>query len=399
MGPFIILWAGQAVSLIGSQAVQFALIWWLTARTGSGTVLATAALLALLPRVLLGPFIGALVDRWNRKRIMLIADATAALAAVLVALLFAFGTASVSQVLILLFLRALAGAFHEPAMLASTTLMVPQEHLARVQGLNQALQGGQLILAPPLGALLNAVLPMEGVVAVDPITALFAIVPLLFIRVPQPERAAERSGAGIGSTWRDVGEGLRYLGSRSGHMALLGMACVINLLMVPAFSLLPLLVIEQRGGPAQFGWMTSVFGIATIAGGILLALWGGFRRRVHTSLTALLGTGLATLLLGTAPTWEVGMVAAAAVGISIPMVNGPVQAVLQATVAPEIQGRVFTLYASVATIAAPVGLLLAAPVADLAGVRAWYAAGGLACVLLGSIGFLSPAIASIERDR
>jgi DHA3 family macrolide efflux protein-like MFS transporter len=395
--PFFVLWTGQALSLLGSQAVQFALIWWLTVHTGSATVLATAALVGLLPQIVLGPLIGALVDRWNRKRIMLLADAAVATASALLAFLYLIDAASVTWVLSLLFVRGLGNAFHAPAMMASTSLMVPKSHLTRIQGLNQSLQGGQLIVSAPLGALLVGTLPMSGVMAVDVVTALFAIAPLVFIRVPQPERAAESPGTGVASTWRDVRAGVRYLWTRSGHAALLGMSVVVNLCMVPAFSLLPLLVVEQQGGAMQLGWMSSLLGVGTIAGGIALGIWGGFKKRIYTTFCALVGAGVATALLGAAPTWRLGLGAMAALGVMIPMVNGPILAVLQATVAPEFQGRVFTVYGSVAAIATPLGLAAAAPVADVLGVRAWYAAGGVACVLMGVAGFLVPAVAQIEN--
>ena len=176
------------------------------------------------------------------------------------------------------------------------------------------------------------------------------------------------------------------------------MSAVINLCMLPAFSLLPLLVVEQQGGAMQLGWMNSMFGVGTIFGGIALGVWGGFKRRVYTTFAGLIATGLATLALGAAPTWSLAMVAMAAVGLSVPFANGPIQAVLQATVAPEFQGRVFTLYASLGTIVAPIGLLLAAPVAELFGVRVWYAAGGLACVSMGIAAFFVPSIARLESS-
>jgi DHA3 family macrolide efflux protein-like MFS transporter len=259
------------------------------------------------------------------------------------------------------------------------------------------LQGGQMIVTAPLGALLIALLPMGGVMLVDVFTAIFAIAPLLFIHVPQPQHSQAEPGS-TPSTWADVRAGLRYLWQRGGHLALLGMAAVVNLCMVPAFSLLPLLVVEQGGDAMQLAWMNSLLGVGTIAGGILLGIWGGFKVRIYTSFAALLAIGFATLALGAAPTWGWALVAIAAVGLTVPLVNGPIQAVLQATVAPEFQGRVFTLYGSLASIAAPVGLALAAPIADLLGVRIWYAAGGVACLLMGIGGFLVPAIARMERQ-
>jgi DHA3 family macrolide efflux protein-like MFS transporter len=214
---FFTIWTGQAFSLLGSALVQFALVWWLTRTTGSATVLATATLVALLPQVLLGPLAGALVDRWNRRLVMIVADTSIALATIGLALLFWSGDIQVWHVYVLMFIRSLAGAFHWPAMQASTSLMVPREHLSRIQGLNQMLQGGMNILAAPLGALLLEVLPMQGVLAIDVVTALLAVLPLLFIAVPQPQRSAEaQPHASKPSVWQDLKAGFRYVWSWPG---------------------------------------------------------------------------------------------------------------------------------------------------------------------------------------
>jgi MFS family permease len=159
MTPFFTVWTGQAVSLLGSQLVQFALVWWLTETTGSATVLAGATIVALLPQILFSPFAGALVDRWNRRAVMIVADTAIALATLLLAALFALGIVEVWHVFALTFIRSLGGAFHWPAMQASTTLMVPQKHFARVAGLNQTLFGATNVISPPVGALLLQVLP------------------------------------------------------------------------------------------------------------------------------------------------------------------------------------------------------------------------------------------------
>ena len=156
-----------------------------------------------------------------------------------------------------MFLRSLGGAFHWPAMQASTSLMVPKEHLSRIQGLNQMLQGGMNILAAPLGALLLEVLPMQGVLAIDVVTALLAVLPLLFIAVPQPRRSAEaQPHATKPSVWATLKEGFRYVWSWPGMVMILVMAAVINLLITPAFSLMPILITRYFGGQAlQLAWM------------------------------------------------------------------------------------------------------------------------------------------------
>jgi MFS transporter, DHA3 family, macrolide efflux protein len=396
MRPFFILWTGQSLSLVGSQAVQFALIWWLTETSGSATILATATLLGLLPPIVLGPVIGALIDRWNRKTLMLAADGFVAAASLLLAWLFSAGIANIPHVLALLFMRAIGAAFHSPAMTASTTLMVPEKHLTRIQGLNQSMQGLLTIVAAPLGALLLAIFSMTGVMMVDVGTALLAILPLLAIRVPRPTRSDD---LGQSSVWAETAAGFRYLVRRRGHRTLIAMAALINALLVPAFSLLPLLVLQRlNGGAAQLGWLSSSFGVGLIVGGVALGAWGGFRRRIVTTLTAMAALGVAVTAVGLTPAssflWA--LVSMACVGLIVPLVNGPVYAILQATISPDYQGRVFSLVASIAGAVAPLGLIVAAPVAEIVGVGLWYLAGGIACVAMGIAGFFAPALMGIE---
>jgi DHA3 family macrolide efflux protein-like MFS transporter len=396
--PFIILWSGQALSLIGSQAVQFARIWGLTETTGSAAILATATLLGLLPPIVLGPVIGALIDRWSRKAVMLAADAFVAVASLVLAWLFSAGIAEIPHVLALLFLRAIGAAFHAPAMTASTSLMVPEKHLTRIQGLNQSLQGLLAIVAAPLGALLLAVFSMTGVMLVDVGTALVAIVPLLAIRVPRPPRS---EGGSQSSVWAETAAGFRYLVRLRGHRTLIAMSTLINALLVPAFSLLPLLVLERlNGGAAQLGWLTSSLGVGLIAGGAALGAWGGFRKRIVTTLTGMVALGVAVIALGLTPqsSFLWALVSMSCVGLIVPLVNGPVYAILQATIAPDYQGRVFSLIMSLATAAAPLGLIIAAPVAEIVGVGVWYLAGGIACVAMGVAGFFAPALMGIEDE-
>ncbi|MGH2569592.1 MAG: MFS transporter [bacterium] len=394
--PFLVLWSGQSLSLLGSAAVQFALIWWLTQTTGSATILATATLLGLLPQVVLGPFIGTLVDRWNRKAILLAADGLVALASLGLAALFALGVADTPHVLALLFARALGSAFHAPTMLASTSLLVSESRLTRIQGMNQALEGLLNVVAAPLGALLIGLLAMTGILLLDVGTALFAIVPLIFLRIPQPEVPAEGERA---SFRREVAEGFRYLWTRRGHRTLVLLSAAINLFLVPAFALLPLFVLQRlEGDAAALGWLTSALGVGLLAGGLVLGVWGGFRRRIVTTLAGLVALGVAVVGLGLTPqgSFAVALGAIVAVGVVAPLVNGPVLAILQATVAPRFQGRVFTLIGSLAAGAAPVGLLFAAPIAEIAGPGAFYLVGGSICAAMGIVGFFSSDLMGIE---
>ena len=401
--PFFILWSGQAASLFGSQLVQFALIWWLTTTTGSATTLALASLMGLLPQVVLGPFVGVLVDRWNRRMTMLLTDGLIALATLVLALMFWAGVVQTWHVFAILFIRALGGAFHWPAMQASTSLMVPKEYLTRVQGFNQMLQGGLNIASAPLGALLLGFFPLQGILFIDLVTAVIAIGALLIIHVPQPERAPSSSAATFFSEFRaDLRAGLQYVWSWPALLLLMLMAVIINLVINPAFALLPLLVTEHFGGEAlHLGAVEAMFGFGILIGGLLLGVWGGFQRRVLTSLVGLIGMGIGTLLMGMAPAnmmW-LAFVAAFIIGSTNSLVNGPVQAVFQATIEPEMQGRVFTLLGSAAGAMSPIGLIIAGPVADLLGIRSWFIFGGSVTLLMGIAGFFMPVLLHIEDGR
>ncbi|MEJ2207959.1 MAG: MFS transporter [Anaerolineae bacterium] len=398
--PFFAIWIGQAFSLIGSEVAGFALVWWLTKTTGSATVLTMSTMAAILPGVVLGPFVGALVDRWSRKRVMLAADGFVALVAVWLVYLFWSGSMQVWHLYVALAARSLGEAFHWPAMQASTSLMVPEKHLSRVAGLNQSIRGGLNVVAPPLGALLLELLPLHGIMGIDVVTAGLAMTTLLFVTIPQPQRADAEAGQ-MPSVWGDVRAGLRYVRGWPGLMAILGMAMIINFVVNPSFSLMPLLVTDHfQGGALQLGWLQSAWGVGVVAGGLLLSVWGGFRRRIYTSLLGMVIAGVGIAAVGLVPgsgfVWAVSALFVA--GAMNPLINGPLFAILQATVAPEMQGRIFTLVSSFATAMMPLSLAIAGPLADAVGVRPWYVVGGIVFSLVGVVGFFIPAIVKVEEN-
>jgi DHA3 family macrolide efflux protein-like MFS transporter len=400
---FFTIWTGQAFSLFGSQLVSFAVIWWLTQTTGSATVLATASLVGLLPQVILGPFTGTLVDRWNRRITMIVADGLIALATLTLAVLFALGIVQIWQVYALLFLRSVCGGFHWPAMQASTSLMVPKEHLSRIQGLNQMLQGGMSIAAAPLGALLLAVLPMQGILMIDVATAMLAITPLLFFSVPQPERTDMQAGSPeLPSYWQDLRAGFSYVWGWPGLMLIGVMAAGINFLLTPAFSLLPILVTKHFNGQAiQLATLEAFSGIGFIVGGLILSAWGGFKRRILTTLLGLVAMGVGCLVMGLLPPTAFGLAIATMffLGVVNPIVNGPLFAAVQAVVSPEMQGRVFSLIGTVAAAMSPIGLIIAGPIADKLGVQTWFVIGGIVTLMMGITSLFIPAIMHFEDGR
>jgi len=400
MRPFFIVWTGQAFSLLGSQLVQFALVWWLAETTGSATILAFASLVALLPQIFIGPFAGALVDRWNRRIVMMVADATIALASVVLAVLYALDAVQVWHIYALMFVRAAGGAFHWPAMQASTTLMVPQKHLSRVAGLNQTLHGLASVFVPPLGAVAIEALPMQGVLAIDVGTAILAIVPLFLIPIPQPIRrdTPETARAKL-SMLADMGEGLRFVWGWRGLMMFSAIGMLSNMLGGAAASLRPIMITDHFGGGAlELGWFQSAAGIGAILGGITLGVWGGFKRRVVTVMLALAldGIGIAVVGLAPADAFLLAVGAIFIVGLLESTVHGVNGAIFQAIVPPEMQGRVFSLLVSAAQVMSPLGLAIAGPVADALGVQIWWLLAGVVITAMGAGAFFVPAIMQIE---
>jgi len=280
--------------------------------------------------------------------------------------------------------------------------MVPQEHLARVAGLQQTLHGLVSIVAPPTGAVLISLLPTQGVLMIDVLTALMAILPLLFIAIPQPAREQNEKGEHQTSYWQDVRDGFAYVAAWPGLMAILLMAVLINFLLTPAGSLMPLLVTKHFGlGALEFGLTDSLFGVGMIGGGILLGVWGGFKKRIVTSLLGIVGLGIGVMTTGLAPAnmFWMALVGMTVMGFMNPITNGPLHAIIQATVKPEMQGRVMSLIGSAATAMTPLSLAVAGPVSDLIGIRTWYLFGGAACLLMGATAFFIPAIMKVEENH
>jgi len=401
---FFTIWAGQAVSLIGSSLVQFALVWWMTRTTGSATVLATASLIAMLPQIFLAPFAGALIDRWNRKMVMIVADSLIALATLVLIYLFAAGRESIWAVYTILFIRSAGGAFHYPAMQASTSLMVPKAQLARVAGLNQTLNGIVNIISPPLGALLIGLLPMQGVLATDVITAILAVSILVVVAIPQPPRQLAQANGTARKTsyWQDLREGWTYLISWPGLLAVALLAMIINFLLTPASSLIPLMVTKVfQKGALELGWVDAAFGLGIIIGGLVLSAWGGFKKRIVTSLMGIIGIGVGILVFGLLPTnlFYVSLISALLLGSMQVMANGPLSAIFQSAVDPDMQGRVLTLVGAGATAMSPLSLLVAGPVSDWLGIRTWYLLGGSACIIMAVIAIFIPVVMNIEENR
>jgi DHA3 family macrolide efflux protein-like MFS transporter len=396
---FFTIWTGQAFSIFGSSLVEFSLIWYLTDKTGSATVLSINMLFMLLPYLLLSPFAGALVDRWSRRWVMIVADTFIAFTTVLVMGLFYLNAIQTWHIYLVIFLRSSAGLFHYAAMQASTSLMVPEQQLNRVNGLNQALRGGMNIIAPPIGAILIGILPMHQVLLVDIITAAIAVIPLLFILIPQPVRAAEENG-NMKGLFADIRDGISYTRRWPGMVSLMVVSLLVNFAFNPINALLPLVVKNHfMGGALQLSWVEMGIGLGIVVGGITMSIWGGFRKRMVTVGLCLTITGLGFMGIGFLPSNGIWLCVTLmfAVGVVLPFIDGLINAIIQSKAAPEYQGRLVTLLTFSSKIMVPLSMMISGPVADSLGVLFWYRYGGLMIVLLAIMAFASPALMRIEE--
>lgn len=391
---FWAIFSGQALSLVGSALTQFVLLWWITDTTGSVAALASAGMAALLPQALLGPLGGTLADRYSRRALMIGADAISALCMMVLIALFLTGRVELWHVYTMMFIRSAMQAFQAPASAASTAMLVPNSFLPRAAGLNQTLMGLMTVAAAPLGALAISVMPIGLALGIDVITAVLGIVPLLIFSIPQV-RAPKEQRSGL---WTEFSEGVRLVWQQPGLRRLYAVLGAVVLVIMPSFTLVPLLVREHFGGGAgEVALMEGLSGLGMLAGGVLVAAFAP-KRKVLWFLTGFAVSCLTLALTAFAPAslfwlavlwWVVS-------GLTFTLGNAPLTALLQTTIPNHLQGRVLSLLSTVMGLAAPIGLAVAAPLGELVGVRWLFVAQGVLGALVSLAGFLSPQLLRLD---
>lgn len=380
---FFTIMTGQTVSLIGSSAVQFALIWWMSATTGSALLLSLAGLAALLPQVFLGPFAGVWIDRCKRKTVVMAADLAMGVVAALFAVYFAVsGNPPVWSACLVLGVRAVGGVFHTPAIQALVPLLVPQKDLMQANGWSQFLQSGAFMLGPALGALLYSLCPMPIVLLMDLAGALAAAGTIAMVKVHEPGS----TGAVYPDFRTEFREGVAVYRERPALLHLMTGAGLCMLFFLPLSTLFPLMSSTYFALDAGHG---SVVEIVYAAGMMVSALVLGRFKQVNYLKQAWLGLGglaVATLLCGMLPNlygwFWVYVALCAMLGVCSNIYGLPVMAYMQTDIPPEKLGRAFSLLGSVMSLAMPLGLLVAGPCAEIWGVHRWFFVSGIAMLLI-----------------
>jgi len=356
---FFLVWAGQLVSLLGSGLTAFALGVWIFQGTASTTQYALVMFCASVPPLLILPFAGPFIDRYDRKRLLVACDVVGALTAAALGLLAWSGRLSLLAACAIVALMSSASAIQWPTWSASVTLLVPRAQLGRASGMTQVAQAASQVLAPLLAGVLVSAVGIAGVTAIDVVTFVASIATLLAATIPKPPAREQATR----SYWRDLAVGWRYVLASSGLTALLVMFAAVNFCVELASVLFTPLVLTFAT-PATLGTIVGIGSFGMIVAGVLLSAWGGPRRPALGAalFAALAGTAVCAAGLTTSPPLLAG--AAAAFFFFLSLVAGSSQVVWQRTVAPELQGRVFSVRAAIAFSAIPLASLVAGPLAD-----------------------------------
>ena len=377
---FGLVWLGQLVSLVGSGLTDFGLGVWVYQRTGSTTQTALTWLFFSLPRIALSPLAGALVDRWDRRRAMLLSDTGAALVTLTIALLLITQRLEAWHVYVATAVSSGLGAIQRPAYTATITLLIPKQHYGRANGLVSLARSIPSIASPALAGFLVITIGLEGVVLIDFVTFLFAVTTLLLVRFPRPEVSAEGAAA-RGSLWREAAAGWAYVTRRPGLLGLMVFAAAIHFLGVTTEVLLTPYLLSFSTADV-LGLIVSLTGAGFLAGGFIMSAWGGPKRRIYGILGFELLVSVCTIFMG----WRASPLLIGAAAFlyfaGIELADGSGQALWQSKVAPDFQGRVFALQDTIALSALPLGILLTAPLAEFVFEPALAEGGALA----GSVG-------------
>lgn len=361
MGNFSILWFGQLVSVLGSGLTGFALGVWVYQTTGSVARFALISLFTSLPGILLSPVAGVLVDRWDRRLLMLASDAASAVCTLGIVALLWQDRLEVWHIYLAMGLSSLFRAVQWPAFTASTTLMVPKRHYGRAGGMVQLGEALAMILAPAIAGLMIVHIGLTGVILIDLASFVFAALALLAVRIPAPEPAGEE--APKGTVLSEIAGGWAYLRQRPGLMALLFLFAGTNFAVAMVQVLFtPLLL--SFASPQTLGRVLSVASSGFLVGGLVMSVWGGPRRRIAGIRALQTLQGLVLLLGGLEASAPLIAAAGFVFFFCSSLVNGSSQAIWQSKVAPGIQGRVFSLRRMAATSTLPLAYLIGGPLAD-----------------------------------
>ena len=395
---FAIIWTGQFLSILTSSIVNFAIVLWLSLETGSAEVLAFATMAALLPQSVLGLFTGIFIDRWKRKRVMIMADSFIAFCTLILAVLFYFDLAKISHIYVLLALRSVGSAFHMPAMQASVPLLAPKSELMRIAGINQVIQSVCNIAGPALAGLFITMMKMTNILLLDVAGAAFACLSLCFVFIPDPSHEERNSELHL---WREAKEAIMEVRNQYGLSWLFLLSILATFVIMPVSVLFPLMTLNHFAGNAfQVSLVEVSWGGGALLAGALLGIkkyrWNGILL-INGMYIAL---GLTFLFSGLLPVsgfiWFAVLTALG--GVCGSLYFATFTTVIQSRIDPGVMGRVFSFYMSFSMLPSMIGLLSTGFLADSIGLgNTFIISGGFLC-LIGIISFFIPSLISLKES-
>ncbi|CAB4551669.1 MAG: MFS transporter [Actinobacteria bacterium] len=380
---------GQTITTFGSYLVQYAIFWHLTLSTKSGLVLALAAIFGFLPQAIVSIFAGVWADRVNRKIMIIVSDSTIALATLVLAFFMLSGTDDLWLIFLVMAIRSVGAGVQMPAISALVPQIVPTDQLMRVNGINSSIQSSLTLLAPVAAAAVYANFSLEAVLFIDVVTAAIGLSLLATISVPTLARAASAEKP---SYLTDLKEGISYIFSNQLVRWVMAIFAIVFLLIVAPSNLSPLMLVRNFGSEV---WMLTVlelaFGVGMVLGGALMALLANKIDRIAAIIGTSILFGILAIALGFTANLIVFYVLFFLIGLAVPAFSTSAMTLLQETVEPERQGRVFGFVGIVMAVAMPLGMSILGPLADIVSVEILMIVTGAATVLIAALAVLLPA--------
>ena len=378
---FIVVALGQAISMLGSQGVQFALIWWLAEKTSSPLMLGISGIVAYLPMSLFSPIAGIAADRYNRKFISIFSDMTMGMIALIYAVLLFFLDLPVWTVFVMLCVRGIGSTFQQPAIQSIIPQLVPKDQLVKTNGWMQLLNSGSFLLGPVIGASLYAIFPMSVVLMSDVVGAILASVALAVVKIPKLEKTENEKQRFV----TEIKEGLQVFREDKKLFYIVIAEALCMFFYAPLSSFYPLMTSDYFDLSAMYGSAVELsFAIGMIVSSLLFSSVLKVERKIRVSFIGLLGMGIASVICGVIPPVYIGWFFFAAsclcLGVAENVHTIPLTAYIQETVAPKKMGRAFSVLTLISSVPMPVGLLFSSPIAEKVGVNVWFFISGL-CML------------------
>lgn len=378
---FFKIYIGQAFSLLSSSAVQFSIIWWITMETGSALSLTIASVVGLLPQAVIGLFAGVWIDRFDRKKIMIVADVAVALSSFLLGLLFFLGIESIIYVYVVLFIRALGETFHKPALQTLIPQLVPPSELTKAGGLGQMVNSACSMAGPMLGALLMSLSTLKYVMLIDVFGAAVAVTILSFTKIPKSTMTHRDKTRFL----QDMKQGINAFRSNKALLRLSIPMLISTIIFVPIGTLLPLMVKGYFNGSAWHnGIVQTLFSIGMLTAAMLIGVTGGFKKQFFMISISTGLLGICAIIGGILPAnlfwvfcFVVFVMGTTGMGFNIPFTS-----YIQRTIPAENLGKVISLVTSIMSFAAPVGMFIAGPISDIIGVNNWMICAGIVMILV-----------------